>query len=413
MKILKKHLFAVLLIVFGLVFFLQAKQIVKEKRNAHQKKIDQKTSNETAPIQETVKLENAFPNLTFDMPVEFLSPNDGTKRNFVVSQKGKIYVFTNNPAVKSAKVFLDIENRVTFGGERGLLGLAFHPDFKKNGYLYINYTRSNPKLETVISQFKISKTNPNQADTASEKVLLTFDQPYSNHNGGKVAFGPDGYLYIAVGDGGSGGDPQRNGQNRSTLLGKILRIDVNNTSGNQKYAIPADNPFKGNNQGFKEEIFAYGLRNPWRFSFDKSTGDLWAGDVGQNKIEEIDIIKKGENYGWNIMEADKCFGSANCNTQGLALPVWSYQQGSETGRSVTGGHVYRGKMVTGLKGKYVYGDYVTGNIWTLTPGSGGKYVNSLLLKHAGTISSFGEDANNELYVCSHSDGKIYVFKTAK
>ena len=413
MKSINKYILTVLLITFGLAFFLQAKQIAKQKKNAYQQKIDIGHSSDASSLQKTVTLKNAFPNLTFDMPVEFLSPKDGSKRNFVLAQKGKIHVFPNNPDVKSKEVFLDIENRVISGGERGLLGMAFHPDYKKNGYFYLNYTRDNPKLETVISRFSVSKTNPNQADISSEVVLLTFAQPYSNHNGGKVAFGPDGYLYIAVGDGGSGGDPQKNGQNKSTLLAKILRIDVNKTSGSLKYAIPVDNPFKGNTQGFREEIFAYGLRNPWRFSFDKTTGDLWVGDVGQNKIEEIDIIKKGGNYGWSVMEADECFGSANCNTQGMTLPVWSYQQGSETGKSVTGGHVYRGKMLAGLKGKYVYGDYVTGNIWTLTPGSGGKYVNSLLLKHPGTISSFGEDSNNELYVCSHSDGKIYVFKAAE
>lgn len=410
MKNRNKYLLAALLVIVGLAVFLKATQTVHKYNNSSRQKADMRAAAGGNSLQGTVTLKNAFANLTFDMPVEFLSPNDGSNRNFVVAQKGKIHVFANDPNVKSAAVFLDIEKQVTSGGERGLLGMAFHPDFKKNGYFYLNYTRNKGQLETVVSRFSVSKTNPNRADVSSEQVLLTYDQPYSNHNGGKVAFGPDGYLYIAVGDGGSGGDPQRNGQNRSTLLGKILRIDVNKTSGGLKYAIPADNPFKGNKQGYREEIFAHGLRNPWRFSFDKTTGDLWAGDVGQNKIEEIDIIKKGENYGWNVMEADECFKSANCKTQGLALPVWSYQQGPETGSSVTGGHVYRGKMLAGLQGKYVYADYVTGNIWALIPAAGGKYDNSLLLKHPGTISSFGEDVNNELYVCSYSDGKIYVFK---
>lgn len=410
MKRQKKYRYLLLIVfgVFGLAFILQANQNAKKKRSAFEQKFVKK-SPEHSSRQVKLVLVNAFPALKFDMPVEFLSPDDQTNRNFVVSQKGKIHVFANTSNVKSAGIFLDIENKVTSGGERGLLGMAFHPDYKNNGYFYLNYTRNSNKLETVISRFNVSKSNPDRADPASEVVLMRFDQPYSNHNGGKVAFGPDGYLYIAVGDGGSGGDPQKNGQNRSTLLGKILRIDVNKSSGPMKYSIPSDNPFKGNSQGYREEIYAYGLRNPWRFSFDKNTGNLWAGDVGQNKIEEIDIIKKGENYGWNIMEADECFGSANCKKEGLALPVWSYLQGSETGRSVTGGHVYRGKAIKGLQGKYIYGDYVTGNIWALTENAG-KYSNSLLLKHPGTISSFGEDASKELYVCSYSDGKIYMFK---
>ena len=411
MKRQNKYLFIILIpAVFGMALFLQAMKCSNNKPDAYGQNMDQKSSTDTSVNQEKLILRNAFPNLRFDMPVEFLSPNDGTNRNFVIAQKGKIHVFSNNPDVKSSDVFLDIENKVTAGGEMGLLGMAFHPDYKKNGYFYLNYTRTRNGLETVISRFSASKTDPEKADPASELILLRFSQPYSNHNGGKVAFGPDGNLYIAVGDGGSGGDPQNNGQNRSTLLGKILRINVNNSSGSMNYSIPEDNPYKGNSEGFREEIYAYGMRNPWRFSFDKNSGELWAGDVGQNKIEEIHIIKKGGNYGWNIMEADECFGSANCKTDGLILPVWSYRQGPQTGNSVTGGHVYRGQRLEDLKGKYVYGDYVTGNIWALSPGSDGKYINKLLLKHTGTISSFGEDANNELYVCSYSDGKIYVFQ---
>ncbi|MHB1178543.1 MAG: PQQ-dependent sugar dehydrogenase [Daejeonella sp.] len=406
MKSKNKLLLIIIFIMLGAAFFLQAKQNAEQKRKALEAKTDRISG---SPIQQNTGLKDAFPNLTFDMPVEFVSPKDGSNRNFVVAQKGKIHVFPNNPGVKSSKIFLDIISKVTSGGERGLLGLAFHPDFKKNGFFYLNYTRNISGLETVISRFTASKIDRDIADPASEVILLTYKQPFNNHNGGKVAFGPDGFLYIAAGDGGSGGDPQKNGQNRTTLLGKMLRIDVNKPSGSMNYSIPADNPFKSNTQGFREEIYAYGLRNPWRFSFDKSTGALWAGDVGQNKIEEIDIIKKGGNYGWNIMEADECFGSADCKTKGLALPVWSYRQGPETGRSVTGGHVYRGIRIKSLQGKYIYGDYVSGNIWTLTPTSGGKYTNALLLKHNGTISSFGEDAANELYVCSYSDGKIYRF----
>jgi glucose/arabinose dehydrogenase len=401
MRSQRKFLLILLVIVIGAAFFLQAKQVAKRNKQPYHAKIA------SVHIKQNVGLKEAFPELTFSMPVEFMSPEDGTNRNFVVAQRGKIHVFANIPTVKSSKVFLDIERKVTAGGERGLLGLAFHPKYKTNGHFYLNYTRNNSGLETVISRFTVNKTDPNTADASSEEILLTFKQPYSNHNGGKIAFGNDGFLYIGVGDGGSGGDPQKNGQNRATLLGKILRIDVDKSSGGLKYSIPADNPYKQNSQGFREEIFAYGIRNPWRFSIDKVSGELWAGDVGQNKIEEIDIIKKGGNYGWNVMEAEDCFGTADCNTNSFILPVWSYRQGPQTGNSVTGGHVYRGKAIRSLQGKYIYGDYVTGNIWTLTAAANGKYNNAFLVKHKGMISSFGEDANDELYICSYGDGKIY------
>lgn len=399
MKSKIKILFSVV-ILMGAAYFLQAKQAFRGESKLYPRINGIST-------QQNIKLTDAFPALKFNMPVEFVSPNDATNRNFVVAQRGKIHVFPNESSAKETKVFLDIESKVTAGGERGLLGLAFHPNFKSNGHFYLNYTRNNSGLETVISRFTVSNSDRDVADSGSEVVLLTFKQPYSNHNGGKLAFGKDGFLYIGVGDGGSGGDPQKNGQNRSTLLGKILRIDVNKTSGTLKYGIPRDNPYHGNSKGFKEEIFAYGIRNPWRFSFDKVTGDLWMGDVGQNKIEEIDIVKKGGNYGWNVMEAEECYGKTNCDTQNMILPVWSYRQGPQTGNSVTGGHVYRGKSVKSLQGKYIYGDYVTGNIWALSPAGKGKYTNALLIKHKGMISSFGEDANDELYICSYGDGKIY------
>lgn len=398
MKSKRKSLFFLIVLILGAVFFLQARQ---DRTAADHPKFQHNQS------QYKIKLTDAFPALSFNMPVEFVSPNDGSNRNFVVAQRGKIHVFANKDEVKETAVFLDIEGKVTAGGERGLLGLAFHPNFKSNGYFYLNYTRNNSGLETVISRFKVSKADPNRADSDSEEVILTIRQPFSNHNGGKLAFGNDGFLYIGVGDGGSGGDPQKNGQNKAALLGKILRIDVDKRSGNLKYSIPHDNPFQGNTQGFRAEIFAYGIRNPWRFSFDRVSGELWLGDVGQNKIEEIDIVKKGGNYGWNIMEAEECYGQANCDTAGMILPVWSYRQGPQTGNSVTGGHVYRGKTIKALQGKYIYGDYVTGNIWALSPSGKGKYTNALLIKHKGMISSFGEDANGELYVCSYGDGKIY------
>jgi glucose/arabinose dehydrogenase len=358
------------------------------------------------------KLAVAFPNLTFDQPVELTSPDDGTDRIFVLAQKGQIQVFANKGDTKNAAVFLDISAKVVSGGERGLLGLAFHPDYKNNGYFYINYTRGNP-LETAISRFKVSAANPNVADANSEVVLLTYRQPYSNHNGGKVAFGNDGFLYIAVGDGGSGGDPQNFGQNRQQLLGKILRIDVDHTSGQRPYAIPADNPYRNNTEGYREEIYAYGLRNPWRFNFDRSTGLLWAGDVGQNRVEEVDVIEKGGNYGWRIMEADECFKQEDCQKQGLIMPVYSYVQGTDTGRSVTGGYVCRDPRLTGLTGKYIYGDFVSGNIWALTVEGKKAVKNQLITRLNGGLSSFGEDSKKGLYVLNYGEGKIYKFVPAR
>ena len=361
----------------------------------------------TLPVETTEFIAiNAFPKLTFDDPVEFTHADDGTNRLFVVEQKGVIIVFENNAATQTASVFLDIDARVSSGGEMGLLGLAFHPDFEKNGYFYVNYTRNDPRRQTVISRFSMAK-NATVADPNSETILFTFDQPYSNHNGGKIAFGADGFLYIATGDGGSGGDPQNNAQNRASLLGKMLRVDVN-SSEKGNYGIPKDNPYAGNTEGFREEIYAYGLRNPWRFSFDATTNTLWTGDVGQNKVEEIDIVTKGGNYGWRIKEANNCYDAAgNCNRTDLIPPVWSYQQGSE-GRSVTGGVVYRGKKLPQLVGKYLCGDYVSGRIWALTY-DGKQATNSNIgIADVSTVSAFGEDANQELYICDLIGGKIYT-----
>jgi glucose/arabinose dehydrogenase len=315
-------------------------------------------------------------------------------------------VFPNKADVKSAGEFLKINSKIVSGGERGLLGLAFHPGYKNNGYFYVNYTRGEP-LETVISRFRVSASNADRADAASEVVLLRFAQPYSNHNGGKIAFGNDGLLYISTGDGGSGGDPENRAQNRRELLGKILRIDVDQPAGNLPYGIPADNPYANNTEGFRKEIYAYGMRNAWRFNFDRQTGLLWAGDVGQNRIEEIDIIEKGGNYGWRIMEGEECFKSGDCDRAGLKDPIWSYRQGGETGRSVTGGYVCRDQGLPGLQGKYIYGDFVSGNIWALTY-SGNKAVkNELISRVSSGLSSFGEDARSNLYVLAYGQGKIF------
>ncbi|NBC17698.1 MAG: T9SS type A sorting domain-containing protein [Bacteroidetes bacterium] len=351
-------------------------------------------------------LEVAFPNLEFSDPVDLQSPRDGTNRLFVVEQAGVIKVFENDPQVPSAEVFLDIQNRVLSGGEQGLLGLAFHPDFMSNGYFYVDYTAANPS-RTIIARYQVDTDDPDQADAESEQVLLEVEQPFSNHNAGQIQFGPDGYLYVTLGDGGAGGDPEENGQDRSTLLGSILRIDVDNPSEGQHYGIPADNPFVGADcgpAGCREEIYAYGLRNPWRISFDPETGALWAGDVGQNAYEEIDIIEKGGNYGWNTMEGTHCFDpSSGCDQSGLALPVWEYPHSQ--GQSITGGYVYRGNRLPDLVGKYVYADFVSGRIWALTY-DGTDAETTELVNSNLNIASFGVDANDELYLCAF-DGKIY------
>ncbi len=364
----------------------------------------------TGNIHAQLQIKQAFPNLSFTKPLGLENPGDGSNHLFVVEQQGVIYVFENDSNVTETFIFLDIRDRVNDGGsEEGLLGLAFHPEFSSNGYFFVNYTASNPR-RTVVSRFKTNETNPDSADKSSEHIILEVNQPYGNHNGGQTAFGPDGYLYISLGDGGSGGDPQGNGQNRKTLLGSILRIDVNSTTDSTNYDIPADNPFAGNSMGYREEIYAYGLRNPWRFSFDSETGRLWAGDVGQGDYEEVDIIKSGKNYGWNIMEGFHCFNGSNCDTTGLELPVWEYGHNTTGGYSITGGFIYRGESVPELKGKYVYADFVSGRIWALTTQESDSLSNELIVSSDLNISSFGVDANNELYICAF-DGNIYRFKS--
>lgn len=352
----------------------------------------------------------AFSNLSFEQPVDIQHANDGSNRLFVVSQPGIIYVFENNDNASVKKVFLDIRDKVLFGGEQGLLGLAFHPDYKTNGYFFINYTTSNPR-RSVVSRFRVSNNDPDVADRNSELVLLTVDQPYSNHNGGQTSFGPDGYLYISFGDGGSAGDPQDYAQNLRSLLGKIIRIDVNNSSAGLNYSIPGDNPFKGNTNGLREEIYAWGLRNVWKFSFDPLDSKLWAADVGQNAWEEINIIDKGKNYGWRIMEGNHCFNPpSNCNTTNLTMPVWEYGHNNQGGYSITGGYVYRGSSAAELFGKYVYGDFVSGRIWALDY-KDGVATNQLLFSTNHSISTFGVDSNGELYFANYNTGKLYKFRS--
>jgi glucose/arabinose dehydrogenase len=351
-------------------------------------------------------VEPAFPELSFSRPLDIQHAGDGTNRLFVVEQGGVISVFPNDPEVESADVFLDIRNRVNdSGNEEGLLGLAFHPNYENNGYFYVNYTASSPR-RTVISRFQVSQTNPDEADSNSEVELLSYNQPQSNHNGGHLAFGPDGYLYIASGDGGGGGDPGNNGQDRTNLLGAILRIDVDNLQNGNQYGIPAGNPFANNNEGYAEEIFAWGLRNPWRFSFDAETGELWAADVGQGDREAIHIIENGLNYGWNIIEGSICFPpGSTCDKEGLELPIYEYDH-KEGDRSVTGGFVYRGSAFEQLQGLYIYGDFISGRIWALDISDIENPVNTELINATFNIASFGVDQNNEIYIAAF-DGNIY------
>ncbi|GAB2770183.1 PQQ-dependent sugar dehydrogenase [Rhabdobacter roseus] len=353
-----------------------------------------------------MRVSPAFPALTFAYPVDLTHANDGSKRLFVVEQQGFVKVFENKRDVATAQEFLNIRSKVSYGGEAGLLGLAFHPDFKTNGYYFLNYTRKTPqRLETVIARYKVDAANINRTDAASETILLAFEQPYDNHNGGSIKFGPDGYLYIATGDGGSWGDPSDNGQNKSAWLGKILRIDVNSTEKGH-YGIPADNPFRGNQEGFREEVYAYGLRNPWRISFDPETSTLWAGDVGQNKREEIDVIVKGGNYGWRRKESIDCYKPArDCADPAFIDPILDMPQANGE-RSITGGFVYRGKKHPSLRGKYIFGDYVSGRVFALETKNGKAVQHEVLADQVGQISSFGVDEENELYICNHGTGKI-------
>lgn len=358
----------------------------------------------TPPAQVRVTLTEAYPDLTFDQPLEYRVAGDGSNRVFVVEKPGRILVFPNDSEVENAEVFLDVTSLVdSNASEKGLLGLAFHPDYKNNGFFYINYTDRN---STVIARYQRDPANPDRALPNSASILLTFPQPYENHNGGRMDFGPDGYLYIATGDGGSAEDPQNNAQNRGNLLGKLLRIDVDNPMGNLPYGIPADNPFANNTQGWREEIYAYGLRNPWKFSFDQQRGWLWAADVGQDRVEEINLINSGANYGWRIMEGSLCYpADADCDREGLTLPVWEYQH--PTGRSVTGGYAYYGSAIPGLYGAYVYGDFETGLLWALWLDANQAVLENRLLLNTGlNISSFGLDQNNELYVVDFN-GSIY------
>jgi glucose/arabinose dehydrogenase len=348
----------------------------------------------------------------FVQPVHVAHAGDGSGRIFIVEQSGRIRILDNGAVLPSS--FLDLASvippRLIAGGEQGLLSVAFPPGFATKRYFYVNYTGTPvaPALvaPTVVARYRVSTGDNNVADPASEEVILTIPQPFANHNGGQLAFGPDGFLYIGMGDGGSGGDPSGNGQNPGALLGKMLRIDVEGVeSVAVPYGIPLSNPFRIM-PGYAPEIWALGLRNPWRFSFDRVTGDLYIGDVGQGTFEEIDFQPTGspggQNYGWNIMEGDACFNSVTCNTAGLTLPVITYVH--PQGFSVTGGVVYRG-AIPALQGIYFYGDFSNGLLWGLRKNSGG-WDNALLADTTMLISTFGEDETGNLYLADYANGDL-------
>jgi glucose/arabinose dehydrogenase len=336
-------------------------------------------------------------------PLAAVNAGDGSGRIFVAEQGGKIRIVRDGRLQDGA--FLDIGDRITAGGEQGLLGVAFHPDYPTDPRLFVDYTDVNG--DTRVSSFTVDPADPDRADLASETRLLFIDQPYANHNGGALLFGPDGFLYIATGDGGSGGDPHDNGQSLKTLLGKVLRIDVDGSEGDHKYAIPPGNPFRAAD-GAEPEIWLYGLRNPWRMSFDRATGDLWIGDVGQNQWEEVDVARAevgGLNFGWNRMEANHCFRpSDGCDDGTLRHPVTEYSH--DSGCTVIGGGVYRSSQQPALTGGYLFADYCSGLIWAIDPTADGPVTPTKVAESGATISSFGEDEAGELYVTDLAAGTL-------
>lgn len=371
-----------------------------------------------------VKVVNAFPKLQWPdwvtgvdegkvgefRPLTINGGGDGTNRLFVGRQPGTIHVFPNEPSVESMETFLDIRDRLHFNppeNEEGLLGVAFHPKYAENGEFFVYYTAkyaSDAERRSVISRFHVSKDDPNRADPDSEEVILEIPQPYWNHNGGTIVFGPDGYLYVGLGDGGKGGDPHENGQNLNTLLGKILRIDVDHKDPGLAYAVPKDNPFAGQPDK-RGEIWCYGIRNVWRIAFDSKTDQLWAADVGQDIWEEIDLIERGGNYGWNLREGKHPFGPSGSEARDdLVEPIWEYHH--NVGKSITGGNVYRGKAVPELEGAYLYADWVTGQVWALwyDEAAGHVTANRTIQPKGFPVMTFGEDDAGEVYFATQEGG---------
>jgi len=359
----------------------------------HKNSSSNNTSNTQGDQPTTLVLKDAFPNISFEKPIAAYQSKN--KQWFIVEQKGTIK--TINSEQNQSGIFLDWIDKTQFSGEMGLLGMALHPEYENNGLFYISYI--NHDDFSIISRFESSD---GVADITSEKIILSLKQPYSNHNGGQISFGPDGYLYIAFGDGGSGGDPLNNGQNIDNWHGTMLRIDINN---GDPYSIPKDNPLLNNTD--KKEIYAYGLRNPWRWSFDKVTNKLWLGDVGQNEWEEINIIEPGANYGWNILEGKHCFAENNCDNSNTVLPVFEYSH--SLGRAITGGFVYRSSTISSLEGKYIFADYASGRIWALEKNEDEAYKSIELFNTDYFISSFAEDSSNNIYIIAYQVGKIFKY----
>lgn len=337
-------------------------------------------------------------------PLALETPEDGTGRMFVVEQGGTLRIVRGGSVVPAP--YLDVSALVESGAEKGLLGLAFHPAYAANRRFFVHYTRrTGGQLQSVIAEYRASAADPDRADPASARELLVVNQPFDNHNGGQLAFGPDGYFYVGLGDGGSAGDPQGNAQNRFTLLGKILRMDVDGAPAPGKaYAIPPDNPFAAG--GGLPEIYALGLRNPYRYAFDRPTGRLFVADVGQNRYEEVSLVTRGANLGWNIVEGLECFPADPCNRVGLTPPIAAYAHDASGGTSVIGGYVYRGAAVPRLAGAYVFGDLTGGKVWALVERPQGTWEMNVVLTHALTVSAFGRDSAGELYVVDYGNGAV-------
>ncbi|HTK86471.1 MAG TPA: PQQ-dependent sugar dehydrogenase, partial [Nitrospiraceae bacterium] len=342
----------------------------------------------------------------FSQPVGLIAPRDGSQRLFIVEQSGTIRIWKKGGVV--SEPLLDLRDRVATGYEMGLLGLALHPEFPKVPRLFVNYTTKTAlhDIRTKIAEFRLGKDS-NVVDRATERILLDISQPYPNHKGGHLAFGPDGFLYIGLGDGGSGNDPHDNAQHLNTLLGKMLRIDVNGQQGDLPYRIPPDNPFVGDANA-RPEIWAYGLRNPWRYSFDAVTGQLYVGDVGQYDREEIDVIRRGGNYGWRRMEGSICTPGVNpsCDQRGLEPPIFDYP--TRSGHVVIGGYVYRGRSIPALCGGYLYADYGSGNISAFRYDGRTVTAQTTLLESHRHITSFGEDEQHELYLVDYQGDIVKI-----